>query len=238
MTSAPLDEVEDFRLADGTAVRMRPLRPADRDKIVEGLTRLSPHSRYLRFFTAKARLTEAELRYFTEVDGYDHYAVGVCRLDADGSEGEGIAVGRFVRLADEPSVAEPAIAVVDEMQGTGLGSRIMRRLTAAAAVRDVKRFRTEFLAVNEAMHELVAKLSPEARFVADGPVVVAEFPITEASAPAERASPMYEWFRLVAQRTVEIRRDFTMLFDPATILASLQRARKELIDRTRDEHGD
>jgi GNAT superfamily N-acetyltransferase len=222
------DDVEDFTLADGTMLRMRPLRPDDKLKIVEGLERMSPESRYLRFFTAKPRLSDAELRYLTEVDGHDHYAVGVGRIEPDGSEGPGVAVARYVRIPDEVDVAEPAIAVVDEMQGKGIGRRLMERLVAAAAARGVKRFRTEFLAVNDAMRDLVAKLSPEARFVASGPVVVAEFPIGTELAPASRDSPMYAWLRLVAERAVELRRDFAMLFDPAAVKAALQRVRREI----------
>lgn len=227
------DSVEDFTLDDGTRLRLRALRSSDRDKIAEGLSRLSPQSRYLRFFTAKARLTDAELRYLSEVDGHDHYAIGICFLDEDGTEGDGVAVGRFVRLPEDPDVAEPAIAVVDDMQGRGLGRRLMDRLVSAAVQRGVTRFRTEFLAVNDSMRDLVAKLSPEARFVAEGPVVVAEFPIAPHPVPAGTVPPMYQWLRLVAERAVEFRRAFSMMFDPATIRAALERARRELTERVR-----
>lgn len=228
-------DVEDITLDDGTVLRIRPLRAEDKQKIVDGLERMSPESRYLRFFTAKPRLSDAELRYLTEVDGHDHYALGVGRLLPDGSEGEGVAVARFVRLPDEPDVAEPAIAVVDELHGKGIGRKLMEKLVAAAAARGIKRFRTEFLAVNDAMRDLVAKLSPDARFVASGPVVVAEFPIGADLEPASRDSPMYAWLRLVAERAVELRRDFAMLFDPAAVKAALARVRRELHGRKPDE---
>lgn len=224
------EDAEDFAVDDGTMLRMRRLRPDDKLKIVEGLDRMSPESRYLRFFTAKPRLSNAELRYLTEVDGHNHYAVGVARIEPDGSEGAGVAVARFVRMPDELDVAEPAIAVVDEMQGKGIGRRLMEHLVEAAAERGVRRFRTEFLAVNDAMRDLLEKLSPDARFVASGPVVVAEFPIGTDIAPASRDSPMYAWLRLVAVRAVELRRDFTMFFDPATVKAVLQRVRHEILD--------
>jgi GNAT superfamily N-acetyltransferase len=222
------DDVEDFALDDGTMLRIRPLRAEDKQKIVEGFERLSPESRYLRFFTAKPRLSEAELRYLTEVDGYNHYALGVAVLGPDGSEGDGVAVARFVRLPDEPDVAEPAIAVVDDLHGKGIGRKLMEKLVAAAETRGIRRFRTEFLAVNDAMRDLVAKLSPDARFVASGPVVVAEFPIGAEHEPAARDSPMYAWLRLVAQRAVELRRDFAMLLDPTAVKAALARVRREL----------
>jgi len=229
-------EVEDFTLADGSAWRMRPLRAEDRVHLVAGLERMSAQSRYLRFFTAKSRLTESELRYLSEVDGYKHYAVGICRMLPDGTEGEGVAVARFARLPDDQTVAEPAVAVIDEMQGRGFGRRLMVRLVHAAAARGVLRFRTEFLAVNDSMRDLLEGLelpAGGARFVADGPIVVAEFPVVDTPASPDPAPLMYEWFRLVAQRAIEFRRIFSMLLDPVALMAAWQRARHELHERVR-----
>lgn len=215
---------EDVELGDGTRVRLRPLRPDDKDKIVEGIARLSPESQYLRFFTSKPRLTDSELRYLTEIDGIDHFAIGCALVTPAGSEGEGIAVARFVRLPDEPEVAEPAIVVVDGMQGKGLGRILMQHLVDAARERGVKRFRSEFLAINKPMKELLGTLSPAAQFTAEGSLVVAEFPLDEPGALATvQRWPIYEWLRLAAARAVEVRRSFGMLFDPDTVLGFLQR---------------
>ncbi len=216
---------EDFSLPSGECFRMRPLRPDDKARIAEGLARLSPESQYLRFFTAKSRFTDAELRYLTEVDGWDHYAVGIARVLPDGTEGEGVAVGRFVRLPDEPEVAEPAVAVLDALQGRGLGRRLLQHLIAAAAARQVKRFRTEFLATNRPMKDLLEDLSPQARFVADGALVHAEFPVAAppGGAPSGPPGPLFEWLRLSASKAVTLRRRFAMIFDRAWVKAQLQR---------------
>lgn len=208
------DYVESLTLPNGTRVRMRPIRPDDKDQLAAGLRRLSPQSRYLRFFTDKERLTDAELRYLTEVDGEDHFALGVVRLDDDDQEVEGLGIGRFVRLADEPHVAEPALAVVDDVQGQGLGRRLLLRLIAAATERDVEVFRCDLLAINRGMEELLRDVSPQVEFRSDGPVVTAEFrlPPVPADEPPERAAPllgpMFEWFRMVAEQVVEVRRMF------------------------------
>ncbi len=224
---------EDVELAGGTRVRLRPVRPQDKEAIASGLARLSPESQYLRFFTSKPRLTDHELRYLTEVDGLDHFAIVCALVEPDGSEGEGIAVARFVRLPDDPEVAEPAIVVADQMQGKGLGRILMQRLVDAASERGVLRFRSEFLAVNKPMKELLATLSPAAQFTTDGALVVAEFPLAEPGAlDTVHRWPIYEWLRLAAARAVEIRRSFGMLFDPDTVLGFLQRLR---IGRDADE---
>jgi len=194
-------------------VRLRPILPSDKERLATGLRRLSPLSRYLRFFTDKERLTSAELHYLTEVDGESHFAIGIIRLHEDGSEGDGLGIGRFVRLADEPGVAEPALAVLDDIQGHGLGRLLMMRLIAAATEREITTFRCDFLAINRPMQELLREVSPEVSFVADGPVVTAEFPLPTLAAdePPERAElvgPMFRWFKLVAEEVVELRRLF------------------------------
>ncbi|MEM9455386.1 MAG: GNAT family N-acetyltransferase [Myxococcota bacterium] len=208
------DYVESLSLPDGTRVRLRPIRSDDKDQLAAGLRRLSPQSRYLRFFTDKERLTDAELRYLTEVDGEDHFALGVVRLGDDDQEVEGLGIGRFVRLPDEPHVAEPALAVLDDVQGQGLGRRLLLRLIAAATERDIEVFRCDFLAINRGMEELLRGVSPRVEFRSDGPVVTAEFrlPPVLADEPPERAAPllgpMFEWFRMVAEQVVELRRMF------------------------------
>lgn len=205
--------VEDLVLRDGTRVRLRTIVPSDKERLVAGLARLSPQSRYLRFFTDKERLTEAELRYLTELDGEHHFAIGASRLDDEGREGEGLGIGRFVTLKDEPTVAEPALAVVDDAQGKGLGRLLLMRLITAAAERGVETFRCDFLAVNRGMQELLRDVSPDVGFRSDGPVVTAEFrlPNLPPDEPLERAplvGPLFAWMKLVAEQVMELRRLF------------------------------
>lgn len=208
------DWAEDVVLADGTAVRLRIIRPSDREKLIAGLARLSPESQYLRFFTTKVKFTEAELRYLTEIDGRDHFAIVAGVIQPDDTEGEGVAIARFVRLAEEPDVADPAIVVIDDMQRRGLGQLLMERLIDAAVERGIRRFRTEFLAINRPMKELLANMSAPTQFTANGPVVIAEFAIApEPAREGWRAWPIYEWFRLAAQKGVALRRQFDELLD-------------------------
>ena len=79
----------------------------------------------------KARLTEGELRYLTDVDGVDHFAIGAARRHLM-SKDEGVGSARFVRIAEEPDTAEPAVTVIDSYQGKGLGSILLQRLIEAA----------------------------------------------------------------------------------------------------------
>lgn len=204
---------EEVALRDGTRVRLRTIRPSDKERLVAGLARLSRQSRYLRFFTDKERLSDPELRYLTELDGERHFAIGASRIEPDGGEGEGLGIGRFVVLAGEPTVAEPALAVVDDVQGQGLGRLLLLRLVSAAAERGIETFRCDFLAVNRGVQHLLEEVSPDVRFRSDGPVVTAEFrlPHVPADEPIERApmvGPMFAWMKLVAEQVMELRRLF------------------------------
>lgn len=222
------DYQEEVVLRDGTRVRLRLVRPSDKEHLERGLVRLSPQSQYFRFFTAKVRFTESELAYLTELDGDDHFAIGALLLEPDGSEGAGIAVGRFVRLLGEPDVAEPAIVVLDEHQKKGLGSILMQRLVEAGRERGIRRFRSEFLATNTGIRELLRALAPQVEFRSSGSVVIADVPLeleaprpgASAARPEDRESIFAQLLKMVAESTLELRHRFQTLFDPSRLLAA------------------
>src|SRR5262245_19880796 len=112
------------------------VRPDDKERLRRGFHRLSPEARYLRFFTPKVDLSEDELRYLTETAGVRHVAIGAVRA---GDDEEGLGVARFILLDDAPGTAEAAVAVLDEIQGQGLGTLLFLRLLAAARERGVSR---------------------------------------------------------------------------------------------------
>ena len=90
---------------------------------------LSPRSARLRFLAPKNRLSLAELRYLTEVDHVDHYAL-VAVLADDPTTMAG--VGRWVRDREHPDAAEVAVVVGDCHQGQGLGTTLGTALADGA----------------------------------------------------------------------------------------------------------
>lgn len=145
-----------FEPRDGSApVTIRPIHPEDRQELYDGFRKLSPASRYQRFFSELNELSTEQLDYLTQVDGVDHVAlVAVCA--AAGLELErGLGVARFVRLKEEPDVAEVAITVADDAQHKGIGSALLAALIAAARERGIHRFRMQVLAMNAGMIALL-----------------------------------------------------------------------------------
>ena len=92
------DYSEHLNLDSGETISLRLIRPSDKEKMLRAFEELSDASRYRRFFGAKHKLTESDLRYFTETDCWDHFALGAVEIDGDNNEGAGLAVARCVRL--------------------------------------------------------------------------------------------------------------------------------------------
>lgn len=170
---------ERVQLSVGQHVYLRLIHASDKQLLREGFEKLSPYSRYARFMAAKNGLTEDELRYLTEVDGVDHVAIVAIRRHLAFRD-EAIGVARFVRLRDKCDTAEPAVAVVDDYQGKGLGTILLHRLVEAAWERDIRWFNVELLADNRASKRLFAALSPEASFRPTGAgTMVITLPVPE-----------------------------------------------------------
>ena len=139
------------RLRDGSAVLIRPVRPADDGLLADGFARLSDRSRRMRFLGSKEALSAAELRYFTDVDHRDHEALGAL----DHARGGGVGVARYVRDGDDPRTATIAVTVIDDWQGRGLGTELLARLSERARQEGIGRFTAAVSADNAAMAGLL-----------------------------------------------------------------------------------
>ena len=127
--------------------------------------RFSDESMRRRFLGPKPHLSTSELRYLTEVDGQDHYALVAVPLDDLETI---VGVARWVRLADDPLTAEAAIIVADEIQGRGLGRRLAHELADAGHERGIRRFTATMLSDNRAALALMTALSERLESRYDG----------------------------------------------------------------------
>ncbi|MEX1164061.1 MAG: GNAT family N-acetyltransferase [Nitriliruptor sp.] len=156
----------EIHLRDGSPALLRQIRPADRDDLAEGIRRLSPASRYLRFQRVVEELSDEQLRYLTDVDHHDHEAI--VALDRCRPDRPGIGVARYIREPFEPTVAEAAITVADEYHGQGAGTLLLGALAARARAAGIEIFRSYVLAGNTAMLEVFDHLGAVRELETDG----------------------------------------------------------------------
>jgi RimJ/RimL family protein N-acetyltransferase len=183
---------EEHELRDGSRIYVRHIRPEDAIELKRGFERLSPTSRYRRFLAGVSSLTEAQLHYLTHVDGEDH--VALVATMPDGEREIGLGVARFVRVTDEPHVAEAAITVPDDVHRRGIGKLLAMTLARAALERGIDRFRGEILADNAAARQLLEEVGATIVRDADGNLV-----FDVALTPQEEKPPQ----ELVARRLLE-----------------------------------
>ncbi|GAB3299337.1 GNAT family N-acetyltransferase [Epidermidibacterium keratini] len=166
----------DVIASDGGTVHVRPITPADADKLVAMHGRTSERTRYLRFFGPYPRVPARDLERFVNVDHHDRVAL-IVLLGNDI-----IGVGRYDRYPDSDT-AEVAFLIEDAHQGRGLGPMLLEHLAAAARESGITRFAADVLAENGRMVRtfLDAGYSPS-RAYEEG-VVRLEFPVepTETS---------------------------------------------------------
>lgn len=141
-------------LRDGSTVLIRRVTPADAPELAAGFAALSEESRRLRFLGTKPGLSQAELRYLTDVDGHRHEAL--CAIDP--STNQGVGVARFVRDGEDRSRAEVAVTVLDSWQRRGLGTALLEALSQRAREEGVSHFTALVAADNLSMRRLLGRL--------------------------------------------------------------------------------
>jgi acetyltransferase len=169
MQPYPSHLVQRLTLGDGAAVTIRPIRPEDEEFEQEFVRNLSDESRYYRFRETVRELSPRMLSHFTRVD-YDRHMALIAVAERDGHEVQ-IGVARYIADGDRQR-CEFAIAIADEWQRKGLGTRLMQALMAAARAAGVREMYGEVLASNHKMLQLTARLGFSARVDESDPRVM------------------------------------------------------------------
>ncbi len=151
---------ERVEVADGREVLVRTISPDDKTKLSAAFERLSPESRYRRFFAPLERLSTRDLIYLTELDHHDHEALVAVEPDSEWIVG----VARYVR-AEDPAEAEVAVVVADPWQGLGVGSALLERLVERARAEGVVQFVAIALSENEEALEMFRNLAPDGSWI-------------------------------------------------------------------------
>ena len=168
----------DALLRDGRSIRVRALRPDDKQRLLGLFARQSPETIHYRFFGAKAGLTEAELRYFTELDFLRH--VGLAAVRGSGAGEELLGVARYVRCDGDgkggAQRAEFAVAVADAEQGHGVGTVLLEHLARLALRSGITAFEADVLGDNRRMFEVLSGIGFSVQESGPANVVRVSFP--------------------------------------------------------------
>jgi GNAT superfamily N-acetyltransferase len=178
-------------LLDGTLALFRPVTPADKDRLQDGLEMLSPEGRYLRFFQPINHLSEEELRFFTEVDQKNHVAWGA--IKPDDPDFPGLGVTRFVRLKESPEIAEAAVTVLDQYQRKGLGTILVCLIYLLARELGIQTLRGTVLPENRFLIDWLHSLGGTTEYH-DGAILV-DVPVRQKSEPLPDDSPLARKFK-------------------------------------------
>jgi RimJ/RimL family protein N-acetyltransferase len=152
-TASP--SAEHVLLDDGLELLVRPVQPNDKRRIAQAFDRLSPETRYRRFFAPLRGLSQEDLHYLTEVDHHDHEALAAVNPE----NGMIVGVARYVR-ADDPGEAEVAVVVGDPWQGRGVATALLQRLVARAREEGIDHFVALVMSDNTDALELFRNLAP------------------------------------------------------------------------------
>ena len=165
----PLHWEADVLLKDGSTAHIRPIRPEDKDLLVEFYSQVSDQSKYYRFFSPMPTLSERDVARFTEVDHVERVAFVVLL------KSRMIAVGRYDVV--EAGEAEVAFLVQDEHQGRGIAQILLEHLAQAARERGLDRFVAEVLPDNQPMIQTFRDAGYRVVSQYDDGVLSLEFPI-------------------------------------------------------------
>jgi acyl-CoA synthetase (NDP forming)/RimJ/RimL family protein N-acetyltransferase len=160
----------DVVLADGGPVHVRPIRPGDRERYREFHERQSPDSVYYRYFSARPRLSDAELDRIVNVDMIDRAALVAFERD------ELIGIASYERWPGRTD-AEVAFFVDDTQRGRGLATVLLELLAVVAREHGITRFTAEVLADNRSMLKVFMRAGFPVQRAFDSGVVDVEFPL-------------------------------------------------------------
>jgi acetyltransferase len=165
----PTHLVNQWQLADGTDITIRPIRPEDAELVQKFVHDLSEESKYFRFMNSMQELTETMLVRFTQIDYSREMALIAVTQEQDREIELGVA-----RYAINPDgdTCEFALVVADNITGKGLGQKLMVSLMEAGRASGLKTIEGEVLKNNHNMLKLTSRLGFSSKISDDDPGIV------------------------------------------------------------------
>jgi len=166
-------ELRDVILRDGSTLRLRPPHAADAEALLAFFAGLSERSRYLRFH-GLPELGRGLVEPWVEPNWTDIGAL----IGSLGDPGEErvVALASYARLR-EPRTAEVAFAVADDLQGRGVGTRLLEQLAALAGEAGIEQFVAVVMPENRLMLAVFEDAGFKVGRALEGGEIEVRFPI-------------------------------------------------------------
>ena len=162
----PMQYVREWKLADGTPVFIRPIRPEDEPLTVDfhkSLSEETAHLRYFGFLKGEALISHERLVQICYSD-YDREINLVAeRIQPGRNQRRIIAIARLIKSYGV-NEAELAIVISDDWQGKGLGTKLLRDLLEIGSTEGLERIVGYVLPENYVMQRICRKQGFEVRF--------------------------------------------------------------------------
>ncbi len=160
-----------WKLADGTEISVRPIRPEDEPAMVNFHQNLSERTVTMRYFQPlelSQRTSHERLTHRCCID-YDREMALVAEITGASGKPELIAVSRMNRQHGTPS-AVTTVVIRDDFQNKGIGTELFRRQLDIARAEGLKRVSSNMLAADKIMQNICKKLgfqmsAPNEKFV-------------------------------------------------------------------------
>jgi acetyl coenzyme A synthetase (ADP forming)-like protein len=170
-------------LKDGSRLRLRPIRKEDAEAWVAFVSRLSHHTKYLRFHHVPKEMGIDDATRFCTVDYRDSFAL-VAETFRE-HHWEIVAIGRYYRLPKKRT-AEIAFVVADDYQGKGIGTTLVEHLSKVARDNGIKVFEADVLAENSEMMLVFRDYGLQVASELEAGVYHVRFPITVTTRVAKK----------------------------------------------------
>ena len=144
---------------NGTAVRVRLIRPDDVQNLITIFEHMGPESRYQRFHRNLEHPSEAQVLAEAERIAQaapDRQEGLIAFADLPGEPAAPVAGARYVVL--EPGMAEVAMSVRDDCHGLGIGTRLLQLIVERAREAGLRCLTGEILNDNEAVWIVLKRL--------------------------------------------------------------------------------
>jgi acetyltransferase len=145
-----------YKLADGSEVFVRPIRPEDERFYTQYMDRMDPEDIRLRMFMPVREFSHEFLARMTQIDYAREMAFIALRPDGAGDQ-EGLGVARFFADPDYEK-GEYAVLVRSDLKGLGLGWLLMQHLISYAKSEGLKSLYGSVLSENVNMLKMCREL--------------------------------------------------------------------------------